>query len=279
MLGLRKMYRRLVGRPETNPPPRPAEWHRLAVLPKLECDLSALGVFSEQWLTETFTDDRLAADWNEDSIRLAATDFPEMTHGANPGDRRALYYLVRRTRPHSILEIGTHIGSSTLSITLAAARNRIEGDDTRIVSADIRDVNDPVGQPWLDFGSTASPRSLVEAVGCSEFVRFEVSSSLAALAQTNRKFGLIFLDGNHDADTVYQEIPLALRRLESPGVIVLHDYFPGGRPLWTGQEPILGPQIAVERLVAERNGLRAVPLGDLPWPTKLGSHRTSLAIL
>jgi len=60
---------------------------------------------------------------------------------------------------------------------------------------------------------------------------------------------------------------------------VLHDYFPGGRPLWTGQRPSLGVDLTINRLVAEGAGVRSVPLGDLPWPTKLGTHTTSLAVL
>ncbi len=62
-------------------------------------------------------------------------------------------------------------------------------------------------------------------------------------------------------------------------MILLHDYHPGERSLWPGQEPIVGPSLAVRRLIAEGAALRAIPLGDLPWRTKLGTHITSLAIL
>jgi predicted O-methyltransferase YrrM len=162
---------------------------------------------------------------------------------------------------------------------LAAARNRAEGIEATLFTADIQDVNDPVARPWLKHRSARSPRAMVEALGCGDFVRFEVTPSLRRLARDDRRYGLIFLDGSHDADMVYQEIPLALRRLEQPGLIVLHDYFPGGRPLWPSSPPILGPDLAIGRLIAEGAGLRAVPLGDLPWPTKLGTHTTSLAVL
>jgi len=53
---------------------------------------------------------------------------------------------------------------------------------------------------------------------------------LAGCAQT---FDFIFLDGDHAARTVYQEVPAALRLLNSGGVILLHDYFPNLRPLWS----------------------------------------------
>ena len=276
MQGIRTIYRRLVGRQQTN---EPTEQERLAALPKAECDTSALWVCTESWLAECFRDERIAADWAEDSRRLAALGIPEMTGGVNPGDRRALYYLVRRTKPRSILEIGTHIGSSTAALAVAAARNRAGGVATYIITADIRDVNDPERRPWVKRRSPASPRSLVEAIGCGEFVRFEVNPSIDALMRPDRSFGLIFLDGDHDADTVYKEIPRALRRLEPPGVVVLHDYHPGERSLWPGQEPIVGPSLAIGRLTAEGAALCASPLGDLPWPTKLGTRTTSLAVL
>lgn len=50
--------------------------------------------------------------------------------GVNPGDRRAIYHLIRSLKPRSVLEIGTHIGVSTLYIALALKNLRSveEGD-------------------------------------------------------------------------------------------------------------------------------------------------------
>jgi hypothetical protein len=62
-------------------------------------------------------------------------------------------------------------------------------------------------------------------------------------------------------------------------VILLHDYFPGNQPLWAGQKPLIGPWAAMERIRRENEGLLVLPLGELPWPTKLGSQVTSLAIV
>src|SRR2546430_6217516 len=41
--------------------------------------------------------------------------------------RRAIYYLVRHLRPRSVLEIGTHLGASTVHI--AAALRKVQEDD------------------------------------------------------------------------------------------------------------------------------------------------------
>jgi hypothetical protein len=62
-------------------------------------------------------------------------------------------------------------------------------------------------------------------------------------------------------------------------VILLHDYFPGLQPLWVDRNVIRGPWLAVERLRSEGARLKAIPLGRLPWDTKLGSQTTSLALL
>ena len=40
-----------------------------------------------------------------------------------------------------------------------------------------------------------------------------------------------------------------------------------------------GPQVAVQQLQRAGWSLDVLPLGDLPWPTKLGTSKTSLALL
>jgi predicted O-methyltransferase YrrM len=254
------------------PPDEPA---RLAALPRAECDVTRLGTFTPDWLAATFADAGIAADWESDTVRIAGLGIPDMADGVNPGDRRALYYLLRRAAPRHVLEIGTHIGSSTVALALAAAR--LTG--AAVTTADIRDVNDVAEKPWASFGSPASPRDLIASLGCGPLVRFEIGPSLNALTRGDRSFGMIFLDGSHNADMVYREIPLALRRLEPPGLVVLHDYFPGVKPLWADHPPLPGPALAAARFAAEGAGFVVLPLGDLPWPTKLGTRRTSLAIL
>src|SRR5690606_22642312 len=120
---------------------------------------------------------------------------------------------------------------------------------------------------------------MMRRLGCPERVQFFTEDSLLHLARCRRRFDFIFLDGEHAAGQVYREVPRALALLEAGGVILLHDYFPGGRPLWTNRRVVPGPYQAVERLRAEGAPLKVLPLGALPWPTKLGSHVTSLALL
>ena len=67
--------------------------------------------------------------------------------------------------------------------------------------------------------------------------------------------------------------------LNDDGVILIHDYFPNLEPLWSNGSVIPGPFLATERLKNENANLVVFPLGELPWPTKLKSNITSLALL
>ena len=212
---------------------------------------------------------------------MALMDIPEGADSVNPGDRRAVYFLVRYLRPRSVLEIGTHLGASTVHI--AAALRQTQRDDAqtnyRVTTVDINDVNDPATAPWLQYGAGCSPAEMALRLGLNERISFVTGRSLEHLASCEERYDLIFLDGDHAPRAVYQELPAALSVLQSNGVILLHDYFPALQPLWSGGHVIQGPWLAVERLRAEGAKIKAIPLGELPWPTKLGSRRTSLALL
>ena len=191
--------------------------------------------------------------------------------GVNPGDRRAIATLVAHLQPRKVLEIGTHVGSSTLTLAAALART-----ETQITTVDMIDVNDPIARRWEHYGVPHSP---AEAVRGLAPVAFVVDDSVSFLGRTPERYDFIFLDGSHHAVTVYRELPLALHRLAPGGVVLLHDFFPDGRPLWEGEGAIMGPHLAVRRLLREGWPIEVVPLGRLPWPTKLGTNTTSLAIV
>jgi predicted O-methyltransferase YrrM len=193
----------------------------------------------------------------------------------NEGDRLALAHLVLRLRPRSILEIGTHAGASTISMAIALDAN---GGGT-IDTVDVVNVNDPDQRRKAGLNPGSTPRQLLESIGLEERVRFIAADGLDYLRRSDTLYDLVFLDGDHSAVTVYREIAAALDRLADDGAIVLHDYFSRGRPLWSDGRVEQGPWLAVRRLAAEGADLTAVPFGALPWPTKLGSNITSLALL
>ena len=110
-------------------------------------------------------------------------------------------------------------------------------------------------------------------------MRPQGDSSSHGVAECNERFDLIFLDGFHTATHVFREVPAALRKLQRDGYILLHDYYPAQRPLWADGHVERGPFLATERMRNDGAAIEVLPLGELPWPTKVGSNVTSLALL
>ena len=94
-----------------------------------------------------------------------------------------------------------------------------------------------------NFDSKFSPKQLIDKINADEYVSFHVENSYNYLQNCNEKYDFIFLDGDHSVKTVYQEIPLALELLNPEGIILLHDYFPNNKPLWSNNIVIPGPYL------------------------------------
>ncbi|UCH85039.1 MAG: class I SAM-dependent methyltransferase [Candidatus Latescibacterota bacterium] len=256
------------------------EGKRLQRVGSLDCNTKPLRLSNTIDLSELFDSDKLGIIWIDAVQRLDPLAIPDGTGGTNLGDRRAIYYLISSLKPSTVLEVGTHIGASTIHIADALHVGRIRsGGSAELVSVDVSDVNDIKSKPWLAYGAKHSPAELVTAMGFDSFVEFVIGTSLTYLGREQRKFDFIFLDGDHRAQTVYQEIPAALRSLNENGVILLHDYYPGLKPLWPDGLVIPGPYLATKRLKQEGADITVLPLGELPWPTKLESNVSSLALV
>jgi predicted O-methyltransferase YrrM len=251
---------------------------RLARAPRASVDaLPLTRSITAHSLAELLSDPKLGEEWAEVARDLAVLGITGCADGINQGDRRALYYLVRKLAPASVLEVGTHIGASTVYI--ATALGKSAHPSSRLVTVDITDVNDPIKKPWQQFGARMCPRELIACIDMESTVEFVTRPSLAYLQTCSEQFDFIFLDGDHAAASVYREIPAGLRLLRPGGSILLHDYFPELRPLWPDGKVLPGSWMAVQKLRAEGAALDALPLGDLPWPTKQGTRRTSLALV
>ncbi len=260
---------------------RRKESYDLNRIPRKSPDVSSLsGEINEKSLCEAFSFVEIEGEWSEDSRTISSFSIVETAGGVNVGDRRAIYYLLRRLRPKSVLEIGTHVGASTIHAVAALKRNQgTQAEAVKLATVDISDVNDPTTRPWIQWGSKYSLREMVQQLGAIDWVTFLTRPSLEFFSTTKECYDFIFLDGDHSAKTVYQEIPAALEHLNSNGVILLHDYFPSGKPLWKGTLAIPGPWLAARRFQSEGLKFKILPLGELPWPTKLKSNVTSLALL
>jgi predicted O-methyltransferase YrrM len=220
------------------------------------------------------------AKWNLLEKEIHDLYLPENTGGVNVGDQRAIINLLLHFKPESILEIGTHIGCSTVHLAIALRElNKQDGILRTIDTVDIKDVNDPTVKPWVEYLSPDSPKNNIEKVNAASLVNFINCPSIDFLRKSVKSYDFIFLDGSHSANVVYQELPLAAKLLNKDGIILLHDYFPGNRPLWNNHVLISGPYLACKRLQNEGNDFKVVPLGSLPWFTKVNSNITSLALV
>ncbi len=255
-----------------------SEGMKLSRLETVACDSSVLvkGITPEL-IRNTVNSPVYDAEWETIHAEIQALRPENGPSSVNDGENRALYTLARKFNPHSILEVGTNVGGSTVHFVAALQANSTPEVATRMVTVDIVDQNAP--NALARRLGIATPSEMVEKLGAKDWVKFVTQPSMDYLRQTQDKFDFIFLDGDHTALNVYKELPAALQRLNPGGVIVLHDYFPDGNALYSDQKIIAGPWLAGERLKRENPQLRIIPLGPLPWPTKLGSTVTVLAIV
>jgi predicted O-methyltransferase YrrM len=244
---------------------------RYAALPIPTCDTRNLVLLSSLDFERVFLSPAAAAAWSSATPEIDALQITTAAGGVNPGDRRALFYLVHELAPQQILEIGTHIGASTVHIAAAMQAG------AHLDTVDLHDCNSP--DKWRRNGASCSPAELIERIGSGHRVTFHVRNSFRYLSDCEQRYDLIFLDGSHSSESVYLEVPAALQLLSPGGHILLHDYFPGGQPLWSNGHVGRGPYVAIERLKSEGARMNVKPLGALPWPTKLQSNVTSLAML
>lgn len=248
-------------------------WRRLQ--PPLQFDTTNLRRVSRLELTSAMNDPVIGAAFAEDHAGIAAVfGADDIAGGVNPGDRRALYHLIAYFKPRRILEIGTHVGASTVHIASALRRFVDQG---RLCTADILDVNGPEAA-WRSCGMRQPPSGVMLDLGLGPIVDFIVTPAAAVLETSGQRFDMIFLDGDHAKSAVYREIAAALRALNPNGLLLLHDFYPDGKPLVPDGNVEFGPAAAASRIARETDALVFLPLGHLPWPTKNGGNATSLAL-
>lgn len=249
-------------------------WRRLQ--PSLEFDNTNLRSVSDIDLASAMNDPVIGAAFAEDHAGIAEVfGGCELAGGVNPGDRRALYHLIGYFKPRRVLEIGTHIGAST--IHLASALRRFVDQGT-LCTADVIDVNEPEAA-WRSLGMRQPPFGIMADLGLEPIVTFVIEPAATVLASCGQCFDMIFLDGDHSKSAVYREIAAALPALNPNGLLLLHDFYPDGKPLVPDGNVEFGPAAAASRIARETGALAFLPLGNLPWPTKNGGHATSLALV
>jgi predicted O-methyltransferase YrrM len=249
---------------------------RLNAVPRYNFPADFLKSKHDIALDSIFADAVVKQQWEKDRGEISAVfAYGDTFGGINPGDRQALYYLLSALKPEKVLEVGTHIGASTLYI--ARALKNIS-PQVHVTTVDILDVN-AQDAPWKKLGLEMSPAGYAEKLQCRDHISFKVSPAVEFMEKTQEKFDFIFLDGDHSSPAVYKEVAAALKVLKPGGLILLHDYYPGAKPLFPNGNIIFGPFRALDRIHRESPKIKAYPLGELPWPTKEGVSVTSLALV
>jgi predicted O-methyltransferase YrrM len=244
--------------------------------PPLIFDNANLRCVSDVDLVSAMNDPVIGAAFAGDLAAIAGVFAAgEIAGGVNPGDRRALYHLIGHFKPRRILEVGTHVGASTIHIANALRRFVDQG---ALWTVDIVDVNGPEGA-WRSLGMRQPPVGIMSDLGLAPITTFITAPAATVLELPDQRFDMIFLDGDHSRFAVYREISAALRLLNPNGLILLHDFYPDGKPLVPDGNVEFGPAAAATRIASETNALVFLPLGKLPWPTKNGGNATSLALV
>ena len=274
---MKQVIKAIVPRPVLNKAVEARDWLHFVTLSSKDFNPANLCAVEAISLEDIYNDKEIGAAWEKDhEVITRAYGNEDSFGGVNPGDRRALYYLIMALKPQSVLEVGTHIGASTLHIARALKQL---GSNGKVTSADIIDVNDLQNGPWKQLGLEKSPKDFAAELECLEHIEFHVGPCLDFMDGTDKRYDFIFLDGDHTAQAVYKEVSAALPLLNPNGVILLHDFYPGARPLYPDNNIISGPFRALERIKKENPAIDVLPLGGLPWPTKQGTNLTSLALV
>ena len=125
---MRKIIKAILPRPVLNKVVQLSDWLLFVTISQEDFDPANLCSSASLSLPDIYEDTDIAAAWEKDHEVIARIyGDTDKYGGINPGDRRALYYLIMALKPKNILEIGTHIGASTLHIACALKQLKNNG--------------------------------------------------------------------------------------------------------------------------------------------------------
>lgn len=220
---------------------------------------------------------QFSAHWRIDDRRIskalgAAGLAHAVTSGTlSPGERRALYCIIRGQRPARVLYRGG--GRDPEPLFVAAALHRLGG--TRRFDALFRPDS---GRPASRIAAALS--SCAEGLGLHEAIHYADEPLDSYMAGTDEHYDVVFLGGPDDAYAIYADVAVASRHLKPNGVIILHGYAPFDREM-TGQGTLVsGSWRALSRLRSENRQLTVLPINELPWEETIqdGPSRLAMAV-
>lgn len=155
-------------------------------------------------------------------------------------NQKYLTELIKKNGFKKCLELGTHLGISGEAI-LKGMNNGI------FCTVDIVDVNRKDTEKYKKYKPEIFPIDRFKAYNSS--VLFYNKGSDDFFNLNKNLFDFIFIDGSHKKENVMKDIINSLSRLEKDGLILLHDYYPNGQPLFENKPAITGPYLAVKELL------------------------------
>ena len=218
--------------------------------------------------------------------RLKAHSEDERPKSVSEADGFALFALTKAIGATTALEIGTHLGYSTLYIAAALSSPPLSGPRlsggvalAKLNTVDIVDVNDEVAAHYKTFGASISARQRLRALGLADRVEFVIGPSEPFLKRSPDTYDLIFVDGNHSEAGAYFDIISSLPRLSERGIIVLHDFNNPDDPTPGIAAGEYGVHWALHRLRSYIPDCHAIQLRTITLPGATSPVPTSLAVI
>lgn len=241
-------------------------------------DIDKFRFLTKSDITAILSSEQSFETWCKVLVELERLNLPGATGGVVRGEIRALFYLLQALNARDVLEIGFRSGHSTVGLALSLSYIS-KTSSCSLTSIDITDWNDEIIFE-NKFRHKFTPAKAVAQAGCSKIVQFVIGDSTKTLPRLLRYFDLVFIDGSHKVDIVFQDIINSSALLNYGGMIVLHDYYPDLKPLWSCRSKITaGPFKAVRKIRQKEPRIDAISLNDLPWVNWEPSHKTTLAVL
>lgn len=167
----------------------------------------------------------LSAEWGAAHNVFRAVDAVNVFRAMSIGTRRILFQTLRAMNAKDVLDLGTYNGTSALCFALACTHGRV-------VTVDVVDANAPDGY-WAVDGLTHSPQQLMDKAGVKN-VEFVTQDATAYLRSTADTFDMICIDASKSEEDTYDQMPLAVARLNPGGLIFMDDVFADGVPMPSG---------------------------------------------
>lgn len=220
-------------------------WERPSEMPGIDIDLERAFSFVEDRLGTALAEFRPPREATADRREFFLDN--ELFQG---GDADLLYAVIRRERPHRVLELGT--GFSTLAAAAAVRANRAEGHDTTLTSCDPH-----AAHAELD-GLAEVIAEPVEALGRERFEQLGDGD-------------VLFIDSSHTVRAGGDVVHLLCEVIPSlaPGVLIhLHDVFlpyPYPREWFEHNRWYWAEQYLLQALLAGSRGLKVLIPAHAMW--------------